>query len=157
MCDHHCGLGVTTLILTSGQIPGWGFFRGFPSAIRQMSGKLRSQPSPDIIGHHKIPFSSGANDLRCCQGSSVSKTCDRLGRFTSPNHGSDSTCDSRDALARAAGGWISPRCNLCNVWRSFWDSLESEQNFLSFSFCLWNPAFNKCNSFWNIINSFSLA
>ena len=31
---------------------GWGFFRGFSSIVRQMSGKPRPHPSPDIIGHH---------------------------------------------------------------------------------------------------------
>ena len=47
--------------------PGWGFLRGFSSTIRQMSGKLRPQPSPDIIGHHnhQKSFHTGANDLRC--------------------------------------------------------------------------------------------
>ena len=43
-----CGLGVTSLPLThqvsvrsrSGHFPGWGFFRGFPSTVSQMSGNL---------------------------------------------------------------------------------------------------------------------
>ena len=32
----------------------------------------------------------------------------------------------------------------------------SQQNFLSLYFCLWKLGYHKCNSFWNIINSFSL-
>ena len=44
----------------------WGFFRGFSSTVRQMSGKSRPHPSPDNIGHHNHKyFITGANDLRC--------------------------------------------------------------------------------------------
>ena len=32
------------------RLPGWGFFRGFPSTVKQMSSHL----SPDIIGHHLV-------------------------------------------------------------------------------------------------------
>ena len=32
--------------------PDWGFFRCFSSTVRQISGKLRPQPSPVIIDHH---------------------------------------------------------------------------------------------------------
>ena len=56
--DHRCGQGVTSLPLTfpgfdPGRVsfPCWGF-RGFSSTVRQMSGKLRPHPSPDIIGYH---------------------------------------------------------------------------------------------------------
>ena len=47
--------------------PSWGFFRIFSSTVRQMSGKLGSHPSPDIISHHNHhkSFHTGANDLRC--------------------------------------------------------------------------------------------
>ena len=46
---------------------GWGSFWGFSSSEKQMSGKLRPHPSPDIIGHHNLQksFHTGANDLRC--------------------------------------------------------------------------------------------
>ena len=47
--------------------PGWGFFLGFSSAVRRMSGKRRLHPSPDNIGHHnhKKAFHTDANDLWC--------------------------------------------------------------------------------------------
>ena len=56
-----------------GSLPGrvsfrrWGFFRGFYSTVRQMSGKLRPHLFPDIIGHHihKKSIHYGANDLWC--------------------------------------------------------------------------------------------
>ena len=43
------------------------FIRGFSSAVRQMSGKLRPQSSPDIIGihNHKKSFITGVSDMRC--------------------------------------------------------------------------------------------
>ena len=51
---HHCDRRVTTLPSPSG--PGFDprcvSFPGFFLNWRQMLGKLRSQPSPDIIGHH---------------------------------------------------------------------------------------------------------
>ena len=45
--------------------PGWGFFQGFSSTVRQMLGKLRPHPSPNIIGHHnhKKSFLAGDNVL----------------------------------------------------------------------------------------------
>ena len=45
--------------------PDLGFFCSFSSTVRQLSGKLRSHPSPDIIDHHshKKSFITGANDL----------------------------------------------------------------------------------------------
>ena len=51
-------------------IPGSGFFCGFSSVVRQMSGKLRSRQFPDIIGHHnhknhslRSPMSSDVDAL----------------------------------------------------------------------------------------------
>ena len=57
---HRCGLMVTSLPLTQRarvrSPAGWVFlvevFPGFFSTVRQMTGKLRPQLSPDIIGHH---------------------------------------------------------------------------------------------------------
>ena len=49
--DHNCGRGVKSLPLgpRSSQFSRLKFFRGFFSTVRQMSGKVRSQPSPNII------------------------------------------------------------------------------------------------------------
>ena len=49
------------------KFPGWGFFRGFSSPVRQISGSFRPQGPRISFGHHH-PYSSfitGANDLRC--------------------------------------------------------------------------------------------
>ena len=35
----------------------WGFFRSFPSTVRQMSKKRRPHPSSDTIGHHNHQMS----------------------------------------------------------------------------------------------------
>ena len=47
--------------------PGWDFFCGFPSTVRQMLGKLRPHSSLHIIGHHnhQKSFITDANDLWC--------------------------------------------------------------------------------------------
>ena len=44
-----------------------GVFRRFSSTVRQMSGKYRPHPTPDIIGHNnlKTSFITGASDLWC--------------------------------------------------------------------------------------------
>ena len=49
IASHLVGLGLTPDQVS---FPNWGFFWGFSSTIRQMSGKLRPHLSPDIIGYH---------------------------------------------------------------------------------------------------------
>ena len=64
IASHLAGLGSIPGLVS---FPGWGFFWGYSSTVRQMSGKLRPHPPLDIIGHHnnQKPFITGANDLRC--------------------------------------------------------------------------------------------
>ena len=49
------------------KFPGRGFFRGFSSPVRQMSGSFRPQGPRISSGHHHhhSSFITGANDLRC--------------------------------------------------------------------------------------------
>ena len=95
-----------------------------------------------ILGPDKTDLHHGRQDgltwshwtffFGICQGLSVSNTCGILGRFTSSNRGSDRTGDFKDALARVAGDWISPGYNPRYEWHSYWDSLDSKQNFWGF-------------------------
>ena len=73
---HRCGPGVSMRachaadpgsIPDRDKFPGWVFFRGFSSPVRQMSGSFRSQGLRILFGHHyhQSSFITGANDLRC--------------------------------------------------------------------------------------------
>ena len=60
---HAAGLGS---IPGQDKFAGWGFFGGFSSPVRQMSGSFRPLRSPNIIWPSLLSsFITGANDLRC--------------------------------------------------------------------------------------------
>ena len=93
MCAcHAAGLGS---ISDWDKFPGWGFFRGFSSPVRQMSGSFRPQGPRISYGHHyhhhSSSFITGTNDLRCWRA--LKPQINLTQWYTSPSL--DWTCFSR--------------------------------------------------------------
>ena len=82
VASHLAGLGS---IPSQVNFPGWGFFWGFSSTIRQMSGKLGPQTSLEIIGHHNhkkiIHYERQWPEMLTCSKTKIKRSQWKLDEF----------------------------------------------------------------------------